>query len=154
MLESEVDGGFFSGRVGKPHIQGAIAEVASFKGADAVFAPAGSQKGLTKVFDTSMVPGPAFVQLNGNIPNALVKKVESAVTRYGGGGGISGWKAASDSPYRTLRGKMRKQIKEPVFASPEPVRLDVKDVLIQPKTLDDAAFTKVRQHFETPPARQ
>jgi hypothetical protein len=52
MLDSEVDPAFFAGRVGKPDITAAVAEVASYKGAAAVFAPVGSQKGLTKLFDT------------------------------------------------------------------------------------------------------
>src|SRR5690348_9035781 len=61
MLETEVDDSFFSARVGKPDLTAAVAEVASVKGASAVFAPAGSQKGLTKVFDVGAVPNPAFV---------------------------------------------------------------------------------------------
>jgi hypothetical protein len=45
MLESEVGLQFFSGQVGKPDIAGAVAEVASYKGAEAVFAPVGQQRG-------------------------------------------------------------------------------------------------------------
>ena len=90
MLESEVSSGFFAGRVGKPDITAAVAEVVSYKGAQAVFAPVGSQKGLTKVFDTGAVPNPAFVQLNTKVPSATASKVESAVTGFGGGGRPSG----------------------------------------------------------------
>ena len=67
MLETEIDDTFFASRVGKPDLSAAVAEVASLKGAQAVFAPAGAQKGLTKVFDTGAVPNPAFVQLNTSV---------------------------------------------------------------------------------------
>jgi hypothetical protein len=154
MLESEVDPEFFGGRVGKPNLSGAVAEVASFKGADAVFAPVGSQKGLTKVFDTASVPGPAFVQLNTRLDASLVGKVEQAVVGYGGGGEIDGWAAANDSLYNGLVRSMRRQIKEAVFALPEPVRVEVKDVLQEPSSLRDGALTQVKQHFEVPPPRQ
>ena len=78
MLDSEVDAAFFAGRVGKPDITAAVAEVASYKGAAAVFAPVGTQKGLTKIFDTGAVPNPGFVQMNGKLPAALVDKVAAA----------------------------------------------------------------------------
>ncbi|MCA9677397.1 MAG: hypothetical protein H6708_21900 [Kofleriaceae bacterium] len=153
MLESEVSSGFFAGRVGKPDITAAVAEVVSYKGAQAVFAPVGSQKGLTKVFDTGAVPNPAFVQLNTKVPSATASKVESAVTGFGGGGAISSWSSASKSPYSSLAGRMGKSVKKGVFAAPDPVRFDAKDVLIEPTTLDDTAVTDVKQHFERPPVR-
>ena len=40
-----------------------------------------------------------------------------------------------------------------LFASPDPVRFESKDVLIEPETIDHAAATGVRQHFERPPER-
>ncbi len=154
MLGTEVDSKYFGGKVGKPALGGAVAEVASFKGAEAVFAPSGSQKGLTKVFDATSVPGPAFVQMNRKLSGAVVAKVKTAVTSYGGGGAISGWTAGSSSPYSSLRGKMAKHTKDPVFAPPVPVRVDAKDILVEPKTLDEAALTEVGQHFAQPPQRQ
>lgn len=153
MLESEVDAAFFSARVGKPDLAAAVAEVASYKGAAAVFAPVGSAKGLTKVFDTGQVPNPAFVQVNGKLPGDVSRKVESAVTGYGGGGAIASWSGGSKGPYSALSGRMGKVTKEGVFAAPEPVRMDIKDVLIEPETLDDTALTDVEQHFERPPER-
>jgi hypothetical protein len=153
MLESEVGSGFFSARVGKPDLTAAVAEVASYKGAQAVFAPVGSQKGLPKLFDTGAVPNPAFVQVNGKVPSATVSSVGTAVTRFGGGGAISGWSSPSRGAYQGLAGRMGKVVKRGIFASPEPVRFDVKDVLIEPSSLDDTATTGVRQHFERPPAR-
>lgn len=153
MLDSEVDASFFSQRVGKPDIAAAVAEVASYKGAQAVFAPTGSAKGLTKVFDTGAVPNPAFVQINGKIAKDIAGKVESAVTSYGGGGAIASWSGGSSSPYSSLKGRMGKSTKKGIFAGPEPVRFDSKDVLIEPDTLDNTALTGVDQHFERPADR-
>ena len=154
MLESEVTSGHFGGRVGKQSLQGAVAQVASFKGAAAVFAPSGSQKGLTKVFNTGSVPGPAFVQLNGKLKKGVVGKVKTAVVGYGGGGAISGWGGANGKAYSSLKSRMGKRVKRPMFAQPSPVRLSGKNVIKAPKTLADAALTDVKQHFEEPPARQ
>lgn len=153
MLDSEVDAAFFAGRVGKPDLTAAVAEVASYKGAAAVFAPVGSQKGLTKIFDTGPVPNPAFVQLNSKVASATADKVAAAVVGFGGGGAISGWAAASKGAYSGLAGRMGRSVKKGVFASPDPVRFESKDVLIEPETIDDAATTGVRQHFERPPER-
>jgi hypothetical protein len=153
MLDSEVDDKFFSARVGKPDIAAAVAEVASYKGAQAVFAPVGSAKGLTKVFETGNVPNPAFVQVNNKLTAQIVKDVQTAVTGFGGGGAIDNWTSASKTPYTSLSGRMGKVVKRGVFASPEPVRFDAKDVLVDPTTLDNTALTEVQQHFEQPPAR-
>lgn len=153
MLDSEADPGFFAGRVGKPDLTAAVAEVASYKGAAAVFAPVGSQKSLTKVFDTGAVPNPGFVQLNSKLPSATVDKVAAAVVGFGGGGAIAGWTGPQKGLYQGLAGAMGRSVKRGVFASPEPVRPDSKDVLIEPTTLGDTATTSVRQHFERPPER-
>jgi hypothetical protein len=154
MLETEVSSKHFSGKVGKPTLQGAIADVASFKAASAVFAPVGSQKGLEKVFDTTTVPGPAFVVVNSKLNNSTVKKVKDAVVGFGGGGAISGWTGGNDGPYKSLKGKMARNVKRPVFAQPSPVKLSGDDVIKNPDTLDDSALTAVKQHFEEPPKRQ
>lgn len=153
MLDSEVDAAFFAGRVGKPDLTAAVAEVASYKGAAAVFAPVGSQKNLTKIFDTGTVPNPAFVQLNSKIPSATADKVAAAVVGFGGGGAISGWSAAQKGAYSALAGRMGRSVKRGVFAAPDPVRFESKDVLIEPDTIDDTDVTGVRQHFERPPER-
>jgi hypothetical protein len=153
MLDSEVDAAFFAARVGKPDLLGAVAEVASYHAAQAVFAPVGSQKGLTKVFDTGPVPNPAFAQVNGKVPAAVVSKVAAAVTGYGGGGAIAGWAGPNRAAYQALAGTFGRRTKEAVFANPDPVRFDATDVLIEPATLDRAASTGVRQHFERPPER-
>lgn len=153
MLDSEVDPAFFAGRVGKPDITAAVAEVASYKGATAVFAPVGAQKGLTKIFDTGAVPNPGFVQLNGKLPSSMVDKVAAAVVGFGGGGAISGWSSPQKSSFQGLSGAMGKSVKHGVFASPDPVRFEAKDVLIEPASINDTATTGVRQHFERPPER-
>jgi hypothetical protein len=152
MLESE-GGGLFASEVGKPDLTAAVAEVASYKGAEAVFAPASASKGLTKVFDTRQVPNPAFVQLNGSLPGSLSSKVASAVVGYGGSGAISGWAAASKEPYSSLAGALGPVVKKLQAADPVPVRLESGDVLVEPSTLSDTALTGVKGHYEAPPQR-
>jgi hypothetical protein len=152
MLESE-GGGLFASEVGKPDITAAVAEVASYKGAEAVFAPASASKGLTKVFDTRQVPNPAFVQLNSSLAKDVSSKVASAVVGYGGSGAISGWSAASKDPYTSLAGALGPVQKKLQAADPVPVHLDSADVLVEPSTLSDTALTGVHGHYETPPAR-
>jgi hypothetical protein len=153
MLESEVDPAFFGSRVGKPDISAAIAEVASYKTAQAVFAPAGS-KGLTKLFDTGNVPNPAFVDLGGKLPPATVEKVSATVLGYGGGGAIASWQKGDTSAYRGLAGRLGKVMKSGVLVAPELVRIDAKDVLAEPSTLKDTAAADVRHHFlRSPGAR-
>src|SRR5262249_43955879 len=49
MLESEVDATFFGGRAAEKDLTAAIADVTSYKTAQAVFAPIGSVKGLAKI---------------------------------------------------------------------------------------------------------
>jgi hypothetical protein len=153
MLESEVDSNFFSSRSGKGDLVAAVAEVASYKGAQAVFAPLGSQKGLTKVFDTGAVPNPAFVEINADVEAGVAAKVASAVTSYGGAGAISGWSAGGKQLFQSLAGKMGRSTKSGVFAAPDSVRFDAKDVLVEPATLSDTDLTPIRQHFARPKGR-
>ena len=150
MLESEVDPAFFGARSGKPDLTAAIAEVASYKAAQAVFAPAGSAKGLTKVFDTGAVPNPAFVDVGGKLPASVVEKVAAAVVGFGGAGAIASWTKPSREIYTSLAGRMGKAIKAAVLANPEPVRIDARDALIDPPTLKDTAMVEVRHHFVRP----
>ena len=154
MLDSEVDATFFAARVGKQDLAAAIAEVASYKTAQAVFAPVASAKGLTKVFDTGVVPNPAFVAINGKLPAATVDKVAAAVLGYGGGGAISSWARPSRDIYAGLASRLGRNVKQGILALPEPVRIDSKDVLVEPPTLRDTALVNVRHHFvRTPNAR-
>lgn len=155
MLESEVDDAFFSARVGKPDLTAAVAEVASVKGASAVFAPSGAQKGLTKVFDVGSVPNPAFVQLNTSVPKETVDQVTSAVTGFGGGGAIASWSSAAKAPYQSLAGRMGKVVKKAVAAPPDPVRPpDAKDILNEPSTMTTAlGMPDVLQHVQPGPER-
>jgi hypothetical protein len=154
MLESEVDSAFFGSRVGKPDLSAAIAEVASYKTAQAVFAPSSGAKGLTKLFDTGNVPNPAFVDLGGKLPAATVEKVSSAVLGYGGGGAIASWQKGDTASYRSLAGRLGRVTKQGVLVAPELVRIDAKDVLSEPATLKDTAMADVRHHFlRSPGAR-
>jgi hypothetical protein len=147
MLESEVDATFFGARVGEKDLTGAIADVTSYKTAQAVFAPIGSVKGLTKIFDTGAVPNPAFVEITGKLP---ADKVAAAVIGFGGGGAITGWTKPSREPFQALAARLARVVKTGVFATPEPVRVDARDVLVDPTTLRDAATVAVRHHFVRP----
>jgi hypothetical protein len=150
MLESEVDAGFFGARSAKPDLTAAVAEVASYKAAQAVFAPVGAAKGLTKVFDTGSVPNPAFVDVGGKLPGSVVERVAASVIGYGGGGAIAGWTKPSREIYTSLAGRMGKVVKSGILAGAEPVRIDAKDAIIDPPTLRDTALVDVRHHFVRP----
>ncbi len=147
MLESEVDPAFFGARSAKPDLTAAVAEVASYKAAQAVFAPAGAAKGLAQVFDTGAVPNPAFVEIGSKLPPAIVDRVAASVIGYGGSGAIAGWTRPSREIYTALAARMGKVVKAGVFASADPVRIDAKDALIEPPTLRDTAVVDVRHHF-------
>jgi hypothetical protein len=139
----------FSSRVGNPVYRGG--RVASYKSAQAVFAPVGTAKNLTKVFDTGSAPNPAFVELGGKLPQNIIDKVGSAVIGFGGGGAIGGWTRPAREIYQSLAGRFGKVVKQGVMANPDPVRIDAKDVLIDPPTLRDSAVVDVRHHFVRPP---
>jgi hypothetical protein len=151
MLESEVDPQFFGARNGEKDLTGAIAAVSSYKTAQAVFAPVGAVKGLAKLFDTGNVPNPAFVEVASKLPAAVADKVSAAVVGYGGSGAISGWTKPTREPFLSLSGRLARVVKTGVLANPDPVRLDARDVLVDPSTLKDAAFVAVRHHFVRPP---
>ncbi len=150
MLESEVDPAFFGARSGKPDLTAAVADVASYKASQAVFAPTGTAKGLTKVFDTGAVPNPAFVDISGKFPASIVERVAASVVGFGGAGAIAGWTKPSRDVYTSLAGRMSRTVKAPVLATPDPVRIDARDALIEPATLKDAAAVDVRHHFVRP----
>lgn len=150
MLDAEVDGSFFGARVGEKDITGALASVTSYKTANALFAPVGSAKGLTKLFDAATVPNPAFVELSAAIPADTSDKVAAAVIGYGGSGAITGWSKPTRDIYTTFAARLAPIKKLGVFATPEPVRIDPKDVLLEPPTLKDTALVPVRHLFVRP----
>ena len=151
MLDSEVDAAFFSARIDKPDLTAAVAEVAATKTAQAVFAPVGAAKGLTKLFDTGSVPNPAFVDVGGKLPAGTVDKVAAAVLGFGGGGAIAGWARPSRDIYASLAGQLGKVVKSGVLANPELVRIDARDVLIEPPTIRESALVGLRHHFVRAP---
>jgi hypothetical protein len=151
MFESEVDATFFGARIGEKDLTGAIADVTSYKTAQAVLAPIGAVKGLAKVFDTGNVPNPAFVDLGGKLPATIGDKVASAVIGFGGGGAIAGWTKPTREPFTSLAARLPKIVKTGVFATPDPVHVDTRDVLLDPTTLRDSATVAVRHHFVRPP---
>jgi len=115
-----------------------------------VFAPTGTAKGLTKVFDTGAVPNPAFVDISGKQPASIVDRVAASVIGFGGAGAISSWSKPSRDIYTALAARMTRAPKSPVLAAPDPVRIDAKDALIEPTTLRDSALVDVRHHFVRP----
>jgi hypothetical protein len=151
MLDSEVDANFFSSRTGRNDIAAAVSDVASVKTSQAVFAPVTSAKGLTKVFDTGPVPNPAFVDLSGKTPAATVAKVQAAVVGYGGGGAINGWAAGDRGIYSALASGFGRKTKAGILAQPEAVRIDARDVLIEPPSMKDTALVDVRHLFVRAP---
>jgi hypothetical protein len=149
MLDSEVKTAtFFGGLVSKPDVGGAVVAVRDAKLAEALFAPVAQAKGLTKIFDAGSVPNPGFVAVNKGLSAGLVDKAKDAVLGYGAGGGIDGWKAANQGSYNGLQGRMGARVKKPVFASPDPVRMDDNDVVVVPKSEYEQA--SVKQHFWEP----
>jgi len=154
MAQSEIGARYFSAMVKKPSLSAAVATVATYKGAEAVFAPSGTQKGLTKVFSSGSVPNPAFIQVKKGLPAAVVNKVRAAVLSFGASGAIGGWSSGRIGIYTGLVGRMGGKTYRGSFAKPKPVRMNVGDILIQPSTLKDTKLTDVDQHFANPPARQ
>lgn len=151
MLDGEVDPSHFGARVGKLDLSAAIAEVAAYKTAQAVFAPTSAGRGLTKLFDTGSVPNPAFVVIDGKLPVAQIEKVSAAVLGYSGGPGIASWAKPERNAYAVFATQLGKVAKAGVFATPELVRLDAKDVIAEPATLNDTAVADVRHHFMRSP---
>jgi hypothetical protein len=146
MLDSEAKTkSWFSSLVDKPDVAGAVLAVKDYKAADAVFAPAGQAKGLTRIFDAGAVPNPGFVVLT-KTAAATVEQVKAAVLGYGAGGGIDGWKAATS--YSGLSNDLGVKPKRAVFAPPEVVRMEDQDVLILPAS--EFATAVVKQHFWEP----
>jgi len=151
MLESEVDSSYFGARVGEKDLTAAVASVASYKTAQAVFAPVGSAKGLAKVYDAGPVPNPAFVETGNKIPNNVADKVAAAVVGYGGSGAIGGWSRPAKEPYQGLAARMAPVKKAGLFAQPEPGRIGAAEPVVDPPTLKDPAPVALRHHWVRPP---
>lgn len=148
MLDGEVKTAtYFAAIIDKPDVTGAVLAVRDYKAADAVFAPAVSARGLTKIYDAGAVPNAGFVALR-QYGEPLVNQVKDAVLGYGGGGGFDGWRAAAQVSYTALGVRMGGRVKRPVFAAPDPVRLDDQAVLIVPHST--YAEAPIRQHFWEP----
>jgi hypothetical protein len=150
MLDSEIDAAFFAARSGKADLTAAVAEVASYKAAQAVFAPVGAGKGLAKIFESGPVPNPAFADVGTTLPASVVEKVATAVVNYGGNGAIAGWTRGSRDVYQALAARMQRRTKTGIFAAPEPARIEARDVLVEPPTLQDPAVVPLRHHFVRP----
>lgn len=115
-----------------------------------MIAPSGAVKGLSKVFDTGAVPNPAFVDLSGKQPAATTDKVQAAVVGFGARA-IGGWTKPAREPFTSLASRMNRVVKAPVLATPDAVRIDGRDMLIDPTTLKDSAMVAVKHHFVRPP---
>ncbi len=153
MLDGEIkSNAYFGSLVDKPDAPGAVASVRDYRAADAVFAPAGQGKGLTKLYDAGGVPNPGFVALSTRLAGNVVDDVKAAVLGYGGGGGsgIDSWRPAAAAAYGTLGTRMGARTKRGVLIAPDVVRLDDQDVLLVPVSKFETAT--VRQHFWEPTA--
>ena len=111
----------------------------------------GAAKGLTKVYEASSVPNPAFVEMNSKLPQSVTEKVATAVVGYGGSGAITGWAKPAKEPYQALAGRLAPVKKAGQFAQPEPGRLGAVDPIVDPPTLKDPAAVAVRHHWLRPP---
>jgi hypothetical protein len=149
MLGGELSLEFFGALVDKPNVTGSVAAVASYRSADAVFAPLRQGQGLHKVFEAGTIPTPAFVQANGTLSDAIVTQVTSAVVAFRvTGGGFSEWRPASREHWSWFSAALRPRPKEPMLAAPEVTRLWVVDALrfVPPAALE----TATDQHFIVP----
>lgn len=150
MFASQLDAGFFAARSGRADLTAAIAEVAAYKAAHAVFAPVGSTRGLIKVFDAGTVPNPAFVALGNGLPAATIEKATAAVLGYASTNAITGWTRSSRELYQSFAARLQRTVKAGIFATPEPGRLDLRDVLVEPSTVEDTAVVPLRRQFVRP----
>jgi hypothetical protein len=148
MLDGEVKtAAFFGQLVDKPDVTAAVLTVRDYKAADAVFAPAGQARGLSRTYDAGAVPNPGLVALKA-LPGPVLEQVKDAVVGYGGGGGIDGWRGAAPGGYAALGGRMGTRVKKLVFAPPEVVRIDDQDIVVMPQPKFEQA--SVKQHFWEP----
>ncbi|HEY0253104.1 MAG TPA: hypothetical protein VGC41_16325, partial [Kofleriaceae bacterium] len=74
-----------------------------------------------------------------------------AVIGFGGASAIAGWTKPDRSPFTALAGRLGRVQKLGVLATPDPVRIDARETLIDPTTLKDTAFVAVRHHYVRPP---
>jgi hypothetical protein len=153
LFESEVPLGYFGAWAGKPDVKAAVAEVATLRGADAVFAPVGSGRGLRRLFAAAAIPGPALVQINGGLDGATATSIGRAVAAFGGRGPISGYAAGGGGSYTVLRRRMAGSTRRGVFADAPPVRFSPADVIADSAVPKDTELAPIDDLFETPPDR-
>jgi hypothetical protein len=120
---------FFPRRETAPDVASAVTTV-SLGRADAVFAPEGKAHGLKSVGDVlARVPLPAFCAVRAELSQQVVNTVAQAVTQFGGGAVLDGWKAGGAAPYDELRRRMQPRPKRPLMAEPDLVRFEDRDAL-------------------------
>jgi hypothetical protein len=157
LLESEVPMSFFGAWTGKPEVKGAVAEVATLRGGEAVFAPVGSGRGLRQLFVAASIPGPALVKINGGLDGETAAAVARAVAAFGGRGPISGFAAGGAGAYAVLGRRMAGSTKRGVFATPPPVRFKPPrgglDIIAEPARPAATELAPVDDLFEAPADR-
>lgn len=153
LLESEVPLSYFGSWTGKPDLKGAVAEVATLRGADAVFAPVGSGRGLRRLFVAAAIPGPALVKINKGVDARTAGAVARAVAAFGGRGPIAGFTAGGAGAYTVLRRRMAGSPKRGVFAVPPVVRFRPKDIIAGPAAPSQTELAPIDDLFEAPPDR-
>lgn len=146
MFQSEVaTSRFFGELVPRLDAVSAVAAVRDYRAADALFSPPGLARGLTRLFEGPAVPNPGMVVMNDDIDGETADAVAQVILDYRGAG-IEAWVAPAS--YRDLAKRLAPRRKRPVFAEPEPVRLNGADVLVVPKSSFKSA--PLKQHFWLP----
>ncbi len=146
MLRSEVPLSFFAGVVRKPTIDGAVAAVASYKEAAAVFAPERLGRGMRRLFIAGAVPTPVLIQMSRRVGDVAPKvaRVVSASQL----GRASGWRTPGPL-MGSFADRLKRRTKSVLWVRPKREYLNFGDLIIFPGF--DAKFVSVSHLFEEPP---
>lgn len=153
LLEGELPLSYFGSWSGKPDLKGAVAEVAALRGADAVFAPIGSGRGLRRLFVTGAIPGPALVQIDRGLDRETAAVIARAVAGFGGRGPIAGFAVGGAARYSALRRRLAGSPKRGVFALAPLVRFEAVDVIAEAAVPKATELAPLDSMFASPPER-
>ncbi|MCS6913242.1 MAG: hypothetical protein RMK29_20060 [Myxococcales bacterium] len=107
-----------------PDVAAAVSEVV-LRRADCVLAPdaVAAGKGLRRVFDAGRLPNPALVQVQPRLGRDLIQQVQRTVLSTATVGGLDGWRASGNEPFRQLRQRLmaRSSARRFVLAEPQPL---------------------------------
>ena len=146
LFQSEVRLRYFRDTEGKVSVGGAVAEVASVKAAQAVFAPADQGAGLTKLFDAGEIPNPVLV-VDARTSGGVASSIETVAQKFGSSGAIDGWVAVDRRAQADLERRMKGMPKHFVLADAPAARLPVKTMVDLPSRRD-AALVSVKRYLD------